>query len=136
LIEPRRYWAESRARLRQIAEEIVRLDVGEGRVAEILVRPARKEKTASQRGYWHAILEQFGQAVGYTRGQMKEVVKRQYYGVDTIRFPSGASYEIVESSEYEDRAGYGRLIDFTLALAAEQGVRIEDPRPRFQNRSN
>ena len=128
MIEPRRFWCDSKARLRAVADEILRLDVGEERIAEIIVRPARKEKTTSQRGYWHVVLDELGVELGYTRGQMKEIIKQEYYGADVVRLPSGQTYEIVQSSEAEDREGYGRLIDFTLQVASEQGVTLRDPR--------
>ncbi len=104
------------------------LNASSENVVEIIVRSPRREKTQSQRAYWHAVLDEFGKELGYTRPQMKIVVKRLYYGSDWIALPDGTKHEVVESSEKEDRAAYGRLIDFTLQLAAEQNVRIRDPR--------
>ena len=129
MIEPRRFHVDNCASLKDVADYILRLKVGSREVAEITVKPESRNKTGSQRGYWHAMLEELGKALGYTPGQMKEVVKREYYGADTIKLPDGRQYEVVQSSEAEDREGYGRLIDFTLQLAAEQGVRIRGPRP-------
>ena len=129
MIEPRRFRADDGASIKAAVDYIMRLQVGPRQVVEIEVRPERRGKTGSQRGYWHAMLDELGKAFGYTPSQMKEVVKREYYGADIIKLPDGRKYEVVQSSEAEDREGYGRLIDFTLQLAAEQGVRIRDPRP-------
>lgn len=129
MIPIRRFHVSDKAQLREIVSVLAMLDVGDGRTAEIIIRPLRKEKTGSQRAYWHVVLDEFGRAVGSTRAQMKEIVKQEYYGADVVTLPSGREYEILPSSEDEDREGYGRLIDFTLQLAAEQGFPIRDPRP-------
>ena len=122
MIEPHRFRADNHAGLKDAADYILRLKVGPREVVEITVKPESRHKTGSQRGYWHAMLDELGRAWGYTPSQMKEVVKREYYGADTIKLPDGRKYEVVQSSEAEDREGYGRLIDFTLQLAAEQRV--------------
>lgn len=92
---------------------------------EIEVRPRRKEKTHSQRNVWHALLTEFGREVGYTKAQMKDVVKREFYGSEWIKMPNGKSYEVIPSSEESDRFDYSALIDFTLQLAAEQGILLQ-----------
>ena len=125
MIEARRYWITERPRLREVAADISRLDVGPGRAAEIIVRPLRTDKTHDQRKTWHVLVGELGTALGYTPREMKEVIKREYYGIDVVTLPRGARYEIVQSSEDEDRAGYARLIDFTLQFAAEQGIHLE-----------
>lgn len=98
---------------------------------ELILRTARKEKSEAQRNYWHAILEEFGLAIGETKPRMKQIVKQEYYGLDERVMPNGRKVYTVQSSEDEDAEGYGRLIDFTLRLAAEQGIYIQDKRPRF-----
>ena len=92
---------------------------------EIEVRERRKEKTAKQRGAWHALLTEFGKALGYTMPQMKEVVKRELMGSEWITLPNGKKYEVIPSSEAEDRYGYNDLIEGTLRIAAENGVLLE-----------
>lgn len=106
----------------------MRLNPTQENPVEVSVRSPRKEKTHNQRKLWHAVLDEFGKELGYTRPQMKIVVKRLYYGSEWVTLPDGTKHEVIEESENEDRAGYGRLIDFTLQLAAEQNVPIRDPR--------
>ena len=132
MIESRRFWVREKAQLREIALVLAHLDVSDSSVAEIIIRPAKKEKTGSQRGYWHVVLDELARALGHTPREMKEIVKQEYYGTTTVTLPGGQKYEILPSSEDEDREGYGRLIDYTLQMAAEQGVHIADPRPPFQ----
>lgn len=129
MIERRYFVITSREQARAVVEAIARLDVSEAHPAEIVIRPVRKEKTHDQRAAWHALLTEFGNAIGYTLREIKEVVKREYYGTDTVTLPNGKKIEIVQSSEDEDRDGYSRLMDFTLRFAAEQGIHLE-VRPR------
>lgn len=129
MIESRRFWVSEKARLREIAELILHLDVGECNAAEIIIRPPKKEKSTAQRGYWHVLLDDFAKSIGHSPREMKEIVKQEYYGSEVVTLPTGQKYEILPSSEDEDRAGYGRLIDFTLQMAAEQGISLQDPRP-------
>lgn len=98
---------------------------------EVIIRSPRKEKTATQRGLWHAIIGDIAKELGYTPAQMKQVIKTQYYGTDVIKLPNGLRVEVIQSSEDEDREGYARLIDFTMQLAAENGIIIQDRRSTF-----
>jgi hypothetical protein len=98
---------------------------------EVVIRRPRKEKSASQRGLWHAMLADMAKEMGYTPAEMKQVVKAEYYGTTRIKLASGHVVEVVPSSEEEDREGYGRLIDFTLRLAAENGIILQDRRSTY-----
>ncbi len=148
MIEARRYWVDNRVRLRQVAEEIVRLDVGIGRVAEIVIRPARREKTPKQRGSLHFLLAEFALSYGISPGEAKEWFKRDYYGEDvrTIRVPAIDAHgrrrwkrlkiKTVQSTEDEDRAGYARVIDYLYLWAAEKEVVLPELRTPETHRSN
>ena len=92
------------------------------------MRDPRREKSGGQRALWHAVLGDMAVEMGHSPAEMKQVVKREFYGVDRITLPSGHVVEIVQSSEDEDRDGYGRLIDFTIRFAAENGIVITDRR--------
>jgi hypothetical protein len=129
VIEARTYWARSRHHCRQIADEIMRLDVGQGRIAEIIVRPPRKEKTHDQRKLFHAVCSDIGLELGLTPGQVKEMVKQDFYGFEKIRVGRRV-YKFVQSSEESDRAEYSRLVDYTYIWSAERGVLVQDRRPK------
>lgn len=92
---------------------------------ELWIGPARQEKTPKQRKTWHALLTEFGKAIGHTMPEMKIVVKREILGSSWIKMPNGKDYEIIPSSEDEERYGYANLIDQTLRIAAENGVLLE-----------
>lgn len=90
---------------------------------EIIVREEDKEKSHDQRKLWHAMLQEFAQELGYWPEEMKQVVKRQFLGAKTIKV-GGKDYEVIPSSEGLTRKQYSELIEFTYALAAEQGITL------------
>lgn len=127
MIEPRRYWIASKERLAQVVREIERLDVGPGRVLEVIARPARKEKTVDQRRLFHAVCGDIGLELGNSPGQVKYAIKVDFYGLDEFRVGDQTFFD-VQSSEESDRAEYSRLIDHAYLWAAERGVLIQDRR--------
>ncbi len=127
MIEVRRFWCSDRFRLRQVAEEIARLNVGDGHVAEIIIRPARREKTHDQRKLFHAVCGDVGLELGLTPGQVKEMVKQDFYGFEKVRVGRRV-YKFVQSSEESDRAEYSRLVDFLYQWSAERGILVQDRR--------
>lgn len=147
VIEPRRYWVDSKARLRQVADEVVRLDVGVGRVAEIIIRPARREKSTAQRGLFHSLLAEFALHYGIAPREAKEWFKLDYYGEDSKKVRIRALdkngrrqwrtfvIKTVQSTEDEDGPGYGRLIDYLYLWAAEKEIVLTERRPPANYRS-
>lgn len=113
-----------------MAREIAALQASAERPVEIVVRAPSKEKSHDQRKLWHAMLAEIAVGTGYTPSQVKNLLKSEYYGVDRVRLPDGSSFDVVASSEDEDRRGYSRLIDFTIQFCAEHGVNVSDRRPR------
>ena len=95
---------------------------------ELIVRSPRKEKSSDQRGLWHATMDDMAKEMGHTPAEMKAVIKSEYYGIDRVKLPNGRVVEVIQSSESEDRAGYSRLIDFTIRFAAENGIVLQDRR--------
>ena len=127
---PRHFIADSPERLRRIVQEIVALQVSAEHPVEVVVRAPRKEKTTAQRGLWHAIIGDIAEATGYTPGHVKNLLKAEFYGLDRVRLPDGYVFDVLASSEAEDRGGYSKLIDWTYQFCAEHGVNINDRRPR------
>ena len=80
-----------------------------------------EDKTKSQRNYWHTLIGQLAGELGYSKGEMKEVLKLTILGPKTITLLSGEEKEVPPSSEDERKAGYSRLIDETIRIAAELG---------------
>lgn len=88
-----------------------------------------KEKTGDQRRGFHFLCGLFGNEIGLTPGQAKDLVKREFYGTEVVTI-KGKRYEVVQSSEESDRAEYSKLIDFLYVFASEQGCVLPDLRPK------
>jgi hypothetical protein len=114
--------------MRLALQAIAAMPVSDEHPLEVVVREPRREKSQEQRGLWHAILGDIAQEMGHTPGEMKQIVKAEYYGTDWVTLPSGHRYEVIQSSEDADRGEYSRLIDFTMRFAAENGIVIPDRR--------
>lgn len=84
-----------------------------------------KDKTAEQRGKFHALCAKVGKEIGLTPGQVKAAVKQEYFGLDEFKF-GDKWYRAVKSSEDADRGEYSGLIDHLYQWAAEAGVYIHD----------
>ena len=93
---------------------------------ELEIRPRRKEKTHQQRKLFHGLCLDAGKDLGYTPGQIKALVKEDYYGRDKITTPSGKTYEIVQSSEESDRIDYSALIEHLYRWSAENGILLPE----------
>lgn len=120
--EPRTFHiGNSRDKLVRVLSILSSLLITEKDDLEIEVRPRRRDKTNKQRNVWHALLEEWGKELGYTKQEMKDVAKRELMGTHWITV-NGKRHEVFPSSEDEDRFGYSTLIDGTLRLAAESGV--------------
>ena len=93
---------------------------------EIIIRRYRKSHSDEQRGSFHFLCQVFGDRLGYTKGEIKEMVKKHVYGVRTVHVGSKC-FEVTESSEVDengeprDTLDYGRLIEGIYILAAEVG---------------
>jgi len=96
------------------------------RSTEIIIQPHRKSHSDDQRGALHFLCQEFGDRLGYTLGETKEMVKKYVYGTRHVRIGDKV-YEVTESSEVNEEGeprdviDYGRLIDGVYLLAAEAG---------------
>ena len=95
----------------------------------LAVYEERNERSGAQRAMWHATVDELATKMGHTPREMKKVLKREYFGVET-RTVAGHPYEFVRSTEELDRKQYAELIDFTLRWAAENGIVISDRRTK------
>ena len=53
---------------------------------EVVIKPYVSQKTAEQRGWFHALCGIFGDEVGLTKGNIKEIVKSQIFGWEKINY--------------------------------------------------
>ena len=91
---------------------------------EIIIRPHRKSLTEEQRGGFHFLCQTLGDRLGYTLGEVKEMVKQHVYGSRTVKcgghvFQVTESSEVNEDGELRDTLDYSRLLDGVYLLAAE-----------------
>ena len=88
---------------------------------QIELGPLKKDKTHEQRKLFHAKCKDIGDELGYTQREIKEMVKADYFGVDTVVI-EGKSYQMLKSSEALDRMDYSKLCDYLMQWAAERGI--------------
>lgn len=115
----------NRGRLHQVLSMLANLLIKPEDDLELVLREARKEKTHTQRKLFHAMCAEAGRALGYTPGQVKEMVKQEHFGRDSIKAPNGKTYDVLQSSEEADRLEYSDLIETLLRWAAENGVPLD-----------
>lgn len=118
----------SRKRLMEVLSTLSNLLVKPEDDFQLTIGPARKEKSSAQRKLFHALCKEAGDELGYTKGQVKEIVKREHFGTETITARNGKRYEVVQSSEEADREDYSALIETLLRWAAENGVPLDTRR--------
>ena len=94
---------------------------------DVEIKEHRRKKTSSQRNWFHKLCEIWGDRIGLTPGQCKDIVKGHYFGWKVVRV-AGIDFPIAAgSSEELDRIGYSALIQTLYQLAAESGEALPDP---------
>jgi hypothetical protein len=98
---------------------------------DVTIKPHKRAKTSSQRNWFHKLCSIFGDEMGLTQGQVKDIAKAQILGwkhvvirgVDIV-VPDGSSEEL-------SRLEYSELIESLYRVAAESGVAL--PSPEFRH---
>ena len=103
------------------------MDITGEQKLQVTIEPIKDNKTAEQRGYFHVLCGIMGEETGYTMGQIKELVKIELYGTETVAI-MGRQFERLKSSEELDRKGYSALTEQILIMAAEFGIVLPPPR--------
>ena len=109
-------------------EAIKNTEPDKDRPMVMTLAPEVKKKSPNQRDYWHVVVRQLGNELGYTEKEMKSVLKEELLPKITRRRLDGTEFDDVPSTEELSMRDYSDLIDGTLRLAAEQGVILVDPR--------
>lgn len=125
MIERRYRIGNSRKRFLEVLSLLANFFIGEKDDYELIIRPAKKEKSHDQRKLFHALCAEAGRSLGYRPGQVKAMVKEEYYGLDQITTKSGKTYTVTQSSEDSDRLEYSELIECLLQWSAENGVLLD-----------
>ena len=101
---------------------------------ECIIRPYEEDKTAEQRGWYHVLCGLFGDEVGLTLGEIKEITKAKLAGWKTISY-GGIDLVVADMrSEKLSKKKYSQLIEVVYMLAADAGITL--PPPRFNGAEN
>jgi hypothetical protein len=84
-------------------------------------------KTANQRGWFHALCAIWGDELGMQAGDMKEIAKAKLFGWKQINY-GGIMLTLADGrSEKLNAKEYGELIDTVYLLAGESGIELPPP---------
>jgi hypothetical protein len=93
----------------------------------ITVQDYKEQKTIEQRNFFHTLCGILGDELGYTKGQMKEVIKQELMGKEIVVI-CGVEKEITRSSEELGKEEYSQLIETAYQVGALMGVYLPDAR--------
>lgn len=120
--------------LRYLTEEVTLPDGKEQKKPyAVTIEPHVESLSREQQGWFHFLCEYLGNQIGYTEGEIKDMVKERVFGVDEKMGPDGKVYRFVKSSQYTEdgkkrnKIDYGRLIDGVYLLGGEAGVILPEP---------
>ena len=92
----------------------------------VIIEPDIADKSAEQRGGFHFLCDFLGQATGYSREEVKDLVVREILGTKQIKI-GGRVQEVRMSSESNDGEAvdvieYNTLIDGIYRIGGEAGI--------------
>ena len=96
---------------------------------EVIIKKHVDDKTAEQRNWFHTLCGLLSTDTGYTKGQMKELIKQEVIGTTLVKF-AGRVREVTCSSEDQNKINYSELIEGAYRIGAEAGIVLPDPRPK------
>lgn len=99
---------------RNLINAILDLPIGDWKVE---IRKA--SKTPPQRNLWHKYVSVLAEFTGYTKEQMKHMLKQNVLGLETWKDRKGKTYTAVPSTEQLSKEDYSRLIDETIMIAGK-----------------
>ena len=112
--------------IRSNAMNYILTSLPENKSMEIVIRQHKKTHNDEQRKGFHYLCQTLGDRLGYSLGEIKELVKKEVYGTHPITIGSRTvevtqSSEVNEEGELRDTLDYSRLLDGVYLLAAEAG---------------
>lgn len=105
------------------------MSIMQGDNMEVIIKPHKEDKTGEQRAWLHILFGLISEETGYTKVEVKELVKKQLLGTKIVTIGK-VTKEVTASSESESRKGYSELIEGTYRLAAEAGIQLPSPKYR------
>lgn len=116
----RKYFLLTSRDIRQRALDALIATPADGTM-EALIRPAKRDKTAEQRNWFHRLCEIAGEAYGVPGWKVKEAVKVEMFGQDVVTI-GGKPRVVTRSSESLSRKEYAEMIERLIQMAAEDGI--------------
>lgn len=93
----------------------------------ITVEDYKEDKTAEQRNWFHTLCGILGNELGNTKGQMKEIIKKELMGTEIVMV-GNVKHEITRSSEELGRQEYSQLIETCYRVGADMGIILPSAR--------
>jgi len=84
-------------------------------------------KSNQMRNFFHALCDDIAKHTGYTKEQVKHMIKTKVLGFDVWKDRNGKEYQMVKSSEDCDKDEYNLLINAAYDIAVKMNIPI---RPR------
>lgn len=98
-----------------------------GAELDVTIGPHKRAKTSSQRNWFHKMCSIFGDEMGLTQGQVKDIAKAQIVGWRHVKV-GGVDIVVPDgSSEDLSRLEYSEMIEALYHVAAESGVSLPSP---------
>jgi len=93
------------------------------------IRIDKPKRSIPQNSYWHSLIDLIAAEVGYDPDEFKELLKCRFLGTRFVKF-QGEGVNIPIPSSSLDTKQYAELIDKTILLAHELGIKIP-PKPYY-----
>lgn len=94
---------------------------------DVTINPHKRAKTSNQRNWFHKLCSIFGDEMGLTQGQVKDIAKAQIVGWRHVKV-GGVDIVVPDgSSEDMNRLEYSEMIEALYRVAAESGIALPSP---------
>ena len=94
---------------------------------EVIIKPHVDDQTAEQRGFFHALVKIMADDLGYSPDAMKQAIKAECWGMDTVTVGE-LTVDVIKSSAGAKKHEYSELLETTYRLGAEMGVVLPNAR--------
>lgn len=91
----------------------------------VTIEPYYRPHTRSQTAKVHVMIAEMADALGYTRAELKEVLKQELWPMKEVRFRTG-SVAVPKSTAELTREEASAVIERLIQVAAEMGVTLKD----------
>lgn len=100
--------------------------------ARVEIKPVKRAQTDSQRGFYWSALHEFGEHLGYSKGETEKwlhnEILNQAYGTKELKQFGGSMIAIPNlRSSKAKRDEYSELIRVLIQFAADNGYHIREP---------